>query len=89
MPSYDQLLDRFTKVVCQADRQQVMLDAVSVRRKRRRSDSTEEKEKPTADEESAESDSGEGSDADPRHNLKPSEKNYAVREKCAACVAKV
>ena len=73
--SYDQLLDRFTLVVCQADRQQVMSDAVSVRKKRRRSDSTEEKEKLTADEESAESDSGAGSDADPRHNLKPSQKN--------------
>ena len=49
--SYEQLLDRFAKLVCQADRLQVMSDAVSVRKKRRRSGSTEEKEKQTADEE--------------------------------------
>ena len=72
------------KVVCQADRQQVMSDAVSVRKKRRRSDSTAGEEKPTVDEpkdadrESAEGDSGEDSDADPWHKLlekKQSEKS--------------
>ena len=76
--SYDQLLDRFTKVVCEADKQQVMSDAVTVGKKRRRSGSTEEKEKPTADEEKQEkptadvegSDSdSEDSDADPRHRI--------------------
>ena len=78
--SYEQLLVRFAKLVNQADRLQVMSDAVLVR-KRRRSlcGSTEEKEKPTADEEKEkptadeESDEeSEDSDADPRH--KPSEK---------------
>ena len=76
--TYDQLLDRFTKVVCEADKQQVMSDAVTVGKKRRRSGSTEEKEKPTADEEKQEkptadvegSDSdSEDSDADPRHRI--------------------
>ena len=80
--SYDQLLSRFAKVVCDAERHQVWQDATTVSSKKRRR-AAGEKEKPTADEPkdadeegngrlSAESDCGssEGSDADPWH--KPS-----------------
>jgi len=78
--SYDQLLDRFTKVVCDAEKQQVMSNAVTVGKKRRRSSNTEEKGKPTANEEKEEkpttdvedSESDTDDDADPRH--RPSEK---------------
>ena len=89
--SYEQLLDRFAKLVCQADRLQVMSDAVSVKkRKRSLCGSTEEKktpmadeekEKPTADEESDEE--SEGSDADPRH--KPSEKKKSEKPVWRRC----
>ena len=88
--NYDQPLSRFTKVVCEAEKQQVMSDAVSVGKKRRRSGSTageERKQKDgqkVADDEekgrsSCESDESDDSDADPRH--KPTkERPESVKE---------
>ena len=93
--NYDQLLSRFTKVVCEAEKQQVMSDAVLVGKKKRRSGSTAgEEKKPkdgqkVADEEErgrSSTESGndsDDSDPDPQH--KPSrgfaERPEAVKER--------
>ena len=80
--SYEQLLDRFAKLVNQADRLMVMSDAVSVKKRRRscfpcgstghvlekeKLMADEDKEKLTADEES--DGESEDSDADLQHKL--------------------
>lgn len=97
--SYDQLLDRFTKVVCDAEKQQVMSNAVTVGKKRRRSGNTEEKEKPTADEEKEEKPKTDVEDSESgrhRRRCRPPAQTIGeeaeggeafVARECEACVA--